>query len=66
MRVKGLLLPLLQRRWLIVIAVLIDGKEAWRVDVHGKQLDIPPPSKALGSLGKSLMELLGFKTRKWF
>ncbi|KAM0754931.1 Metallo-dependent phosphatase [Meredithblackwellia eburnea MCA 4105] len=43
------------------VRVTIDGEEAWAVDVHGKQLDIPPPPKGIGSLGKSLLELLGFK-----
>ncbi|KAL8286840.1 hypothetical protein RQP46_003846 [Phenoliferia psychrophenolica] len=48
------------------VRVVIDGEEAWAVDVQGKQLEIPPPPKGIGSLGKSLMELLGFKKRSWF
>lgn len=45
------------------VRVIIDGVEAWAVDVQGKALEIPPPPSTVGSLGKSLMELLGFKVR---
>ncbi|ORY79287.1 PhoD-like phosphatase-domain-containing protein [Leucosporidium creatinivorum] len=43
------------------VKVWIDGVEAWQVEVRGKPLDIPAPPSAIGSLGKSLLELLGFK-----
>lgn len=43
------------------VKVWIDGAEAWQVEVRGKPLDIPAPPSAIGSLGKSLLELLGFK-----
>lgn len=48
------------------VKVIVDGEEAWRVEVQGKQLDIPPLPTTVGSLGRSLMELLGFSRRSWF
>lgn len=45
------------------VKVWIDGAEspAWSVEVRGKPIDVPRPPSAIGSLGKSLLELLGFK-----
>ncbi|KAK4704478.1 alkaline phosphatase D, partial [Phenoliferia sp. Uapishka_3] len=48
------------------VRVVIDGEEAWTVEIRGAALEVPPPPKGIGSLGKSLMELLGFKKRSWF
>ncbi|WFD41876.1 alkaline phosphatase [Malassezia psittaci] len=44
--------------------VVIDGKEAWKVTVLGQP--VHRPQGALGSLAKSLMELLGFRNLRWF
>lgn len=46
------------------VSVQIDGKEAWRVAVMGRP--VSRPRGALGSLAKSLVELLGFRPRRWF
>lgn len=43
------------------VQVWIDGQEAWKVEVRGKPLEVEAPPSAIGSLGKSLLELLGFK-----
>ncbi|KDN50353.1 hypothetical protein K437DRAFT_64978 [Tilletiaria anomala UBC 951] len=45
--------------------VMVDGKEAWRVDIVGKPV-VSAPKQAVGGLAKTLLELLGFKSRKWF
>lgn len=44
--------------------VFVDGKEAWRLAVHGRP--VRRTQGALGSLAKSLMELLGFRNLRWF
>lgn len=44
--------------------VFVDGVEAWVLEVQGKPLAIPAPPSAIGGLGKSLLELLGFKVRR--
>lgn len=44
--------------------VMVDGKEAWRLTVMGRP--IRRSQGALGSLAKSLMELLGFRNLRWF
>ena len=46
------------------VTVLINGKEAWNVAVHGHP--VRRAQGALGSLAQSLFELLGFKPRAWF
>lgn len=48
------------------VQVIIDGELAWKVEVLGTPLVIPPPVTTVGSLGKSLMELLGFKVSQHF
>ena len=46
------------------VNVMVDGKEAWRLTVMGRS--VRRPQGALGSLAKSLMELLGFRNLRWF
>lgn len=48
------------------VRVMIDGEEAWKLEIQGKPLATPPPPQGVGALGKSLLELLGFKRRTWF
>lgn len=49
------------------VKVVIDGEEAWRMNIVGKPLERPTVmNTSLGHLGKSLRELLGFQVRKWF
>ncbi|KAK4058377.1 hypothetical protein OIO90_000535 [Microbotryomycetes sp. JL221] len=48
------------------VKVWIDGQEAWQVQVQGKPVVEFKPLSAVGNLGKSLSELLGFLRRKWF
>ena len=48
----------------VYVTVLVNGKEAWQVAVHGQP--VHRPQSSLGSLAQSLLELLGFKPRKWF
>lgn len=43
------------------VQVVIDSELAWKVDVFGTPLVIPPAFATVGSLGKSLMKLSGFK-----
>lgn len=50
-------------RPLVRVRVVIDGDEAWSLDVVGRPLTLPPVGNVVGGLGKSLMELLGFKVR---
>ncbi|SGY16853.1 BQ5605_C012g07010 [Microbotryum silenes-dioicae] len=52
---------------LVRVQVYIDGQVAWQVEVRGVPIRSPMVvPRAIGSLGKSLLELLGFKKRKWF
>ncbi|WFD33793.1 alkaline phosphatase [Malassezia cuniculi] len=46
------------------VTVLINGNEAWNVTVHGHP--VRRAQGAIGSIAQSLLELLGFKPRKWF
>ena len=48
----------------VYATVMVDGKEAWRLTVMGRP--IRRSQGALGSLAKSLMELLGFRNLRWF
>ncbi|KAM0788353.1 hypothetical protein ACM66B_001494 [Microbotryomycetes sp. NB124-2] len=48
------------------VTVWIDGRQAWSVQVRGKPVVELKPLSAVGNLGKSLSELLGFLRRKWF
>ncbi|SCV67741.1 BQ2448_5352 [Microbotryum intermedium] len=49
------------------VQVHIDGQVAWQVEVRGVPIRSPTVvPMAIGSLGKSLLELLGFKKRNWF
>ncbi|KAI5479069.1 alkaline phosphatase D [Pseudohyphozyma bogoriensis] len=48
------------------VRVIIDGEEAWKVDVLGQPIKLPPPPMTVGHLGKSLAELLAFLKRSWF
>ncbi|KAK4051877.1 hypothetical protein OIV83_002582 [Microbotryomycetes sp. JL201] len=48
------------------VTVWIDGHQAWTVQVRGKPVIELKPLSAVGNLGKSLSELLGFLRRKWF
>lgn len=46
------------------VHVFVDGNEAWQLSVLGQP--VHRTQGALGSLAKSLMELLGFKNLRWF
>ena len=48
----------------VKVTVQVDGKDAWQVTVHG--VPVRRPHSALGSLAQTLLELLGFKNRRWF
>ncbi|PWN50399.1 hypothetical protein IE53DRAFT_97589 [Violaceomyces palustris] len=51
-------------RPVVRVSVQVDGKEAWKVEVKGKP--VKKPESAVGSIAKTLFELLGLKPRKWF
>lgn len=46
---------------MVRVSVVIDGKEAWKLEIQGKP--IRAPVLTVGGLAKSLFELLGFKVR---
>ncbi|KAN0061175.1 hypothetical protein ACQY0O_006910 [Thecaphora frezii] len=46
------------------VSVQVDGKEAWKVSLFGKP--VRRAENVVGSIAKSLLELLGFKPRRWF
>ncbi|EPQ25985.1 uncharacterized protein PFL1_06440 [Pseudozyma flocculosa PF-1] len=46
------------------VSVQVDGKEAWQVSLLGKP--VRRAENVVGSIAKSLLELLGFKPRRWF
>ncbi|WFD30297.1 alkaline phosphatase [Malassezia sp. CBS 17886] len=49
---------------LLHVSLQVDGSEAWKLTVHGTP--VHRAQSALGSLAKNILELLGFKDRRWF
>lgn len=49
---------------LVKVRVIIDGKEAWKVEVRGKSLR--PSRNAIGYMSQSFLELLHWRPRRWF
>lgn len=48
----------------VTLKAFIDGKVAWKLEILGKP--IRKANLAVGSLSADLLELLGFRKRKWF
>jgi alkaline phosphatase D len=52
-------------RPLLRATVVIDGEEAWKLDIVGQPV-VSAPAQAVGGLAKTLLEWLGFGSKTWF
>lgn len=49
---------------LVKVRVVVDGKEAWKVEIRGKP--VYQARNAIGDMAKSFLELLNWRPRRWF